>query len=205
MKLLSILFLISLLFTACGDNKSSESKTSLDSIDNALEFNEAENDSRTIEEKKDSAVFTTQNWERFEEALITQLPFDMYDAYLPYEKILDSCGLLDTVSGDGYISLLNKLIENNDLMLIGSCNQMLSDDELNNLMQLTAAFTNLINKDNSLAIRIALNNSTERVMRSKNVSPKLIVDEVLTTLGEHNFDKKICQATAILYIMNMVM
>ncbi len=204
MKLISLyLTVILVLVSACKENKTKGKTSELDSISELYE--EDGNQTPNIKtENKDSATFTSEDWASFENVLNQEFGRNIYNAFLPYEEAIDSCNLLDTISREGYLLLFDKLIKENDLMLLVSCHQMMEDESLNGFMELISAFTNIINAESNLAIKTKIAKSTRNIMRSKNVNPQLIVDEVTTTLGKHNFDKKICQATAILFIMSLI-
>jgi hypothetical protein len=204
MKLISLYLTVILVFvSACKENKTKGKTSELDSISELYE----EDGSQTPKaktENNDSATFTSEDWAAFENALNQEFGRNIYDAFLPYEDAIDSCNLLDTISKEGYLLLFDKLVKENDLMLLVSCHQLMEDESLNSFMELISAYTNIINAESNLVIKTKIAISTRNIMRSKNVNPQLIVDEVTTTLGKHNFDKKICQVTAILFIMSLI-
>jgi hypothetical protein len=204
MKQFSILFLLIILFTACGAKKSNSSSLhEIDSIEDSYVDTSVKFSVQDVE--PDTANFTAKDWKDFEDALTDEFGESIYPTFLAYEKALDSCGLLDTAIGEGYLRLLDKLSNKNDLTLLSSCNNLLDDKTQDKLMLLISAFTNTINTSPRTQIKFTLQFQFNHLTQNKKAIAPNIVETIISALGRHDFDKKICQATALLFIMNMVM
>lgn len=207
--------LLLLVFTACKNNTEvktsgndnflaalSDSLTELPLLDETDTANE-------LEEALISPLLTNDAFTLFEKQLTKAYGDTIYKAYMPYERALDSCGWLTDTSGKAYLALFESIIKNNNLRLTDSCSNYMTDEEIFAFGNLVSAFVNTVNDVSSerdkQSVGFALGNSIKRVVRNKNFSAKLLINEITDTLGKPHFNKKICRVAAVCYLMSMVM
>lgn len=207
------LFLL-LVFGACKNN--TEVKTiHKDSFLTALSGSltelpfEEEDTATNADELLKHTVLTDAAFVLFEKQLTMAYGDTVYKAFAPYERALDSCGWLIDTGGKAYLVLFENIIKTNNLRLTDSCSNYMTDKEIFAFGNLISAFVNTVNsvasERDKQSVGFALGNSIKRVVRNKNFTAKLLVDEITETLGKPHFNKKICRIAAICYLMSMVM
>lgn len=207
------LFLL-LVFTACKNNtevKTLGNDSFLAALSDSLTELPLLTETDTIDELEESItspLLTDDAFTLFEKQLTKEYGDTIYKAFIPYERALDSCGWLADTSGKAYLALLESIIKTNNLRLTDSCSNYMTDEEIFAFGNLVSAFVNTVNDVSSErdkhSVGFALGNSIKRVVRNKNFSTKLLIDEITDTLGKPHFNKKICRIAAVCYLVSMV-
>lgn len=165
----------------------------------------------TINTPEESLTLTVLNdaaFDLFEKQLTKAYGDTIYEAFAPYEKALDSCGWLTDTGSGAFLTLFESMVKTNNLRLTDSCSNYMTDEEIFAFGNLVTSFVNTVNDVSSerdkQSVGFALGNSIKRVVRTKNFTPKLLIDEITGTLGKSHFNKRICRLAAVCYLVSMV-
>lgn len=202
-----------LVFSACKNNtevNTLHKDSFLTALSDSLtELSLEEDTASELIEPLTGPVLTDAAFALFEKQLTTAYGDTIYKAFIPYEKALDSCGWLTDTGSKAYLALFENIVKTNNLRLTDSCSNYMTDEEIFAFGNLISAFVNTVNsvasERDKQSVGFALGNSIKRVVRNKNFTAKLLMDEITDTLGKTHFDKKICRVAAVCYLMSMVM
>lgn len=202
MKYLIIIATSFIIFlTACIDNNKNASATEgLDSISDAIDLEIKEEKLRS----KDSAAFTEKDWKDFEEALTNAFKADIYEAYIPYELMLDSNTTYNLAETNEFLHWFEGLKNEQGIDQLTSAISALSFNQVDSLQLLVTSFITVVKSSNKTVISEALSDNIKHLLNSKAVTPSFIINGITKTLGPHNFDRNLCRLSAFCYLISML-
>lgn len=187
--------------SACGgNNNASTTNNSLDSISDAIDWEIKEEKQKD----KDSAKFTKEDWQIFELALTNTFKADIYEAYMPYELMLDSNTTYNLAETNEFLYWFKGLKNEHGIDQLTTAISALSFNQADSLQLLVTSFITVVKSSNKTVIGEALANNIKYLLSSKAVTPKFIINGITKTLGQHNFDRKLCRLSAFCYLISML-